>query len=90
MPGISPGIQEAAQFTDVTRRVAVFQAKMGQTSFCPSLGGPRQKFIKVLLAHAEDRGLLGFIGHGCLQKEKARSGVSQAGNRGKWNQAATT
>jgi hypothetical protein len=42
MSGISPGIKEPTQFADVARRMAVFQAQMGQTSFCTSFGGTRQ------------------------------------------------
>jgi hypothetical protein len=39
-PGVAPGFEERTQFTDVARRAAVFEAKMGENTLGSAFGGP--------------------------------------------------
>jgi hypothetical protein len=86
LPGRSarfpPRIDETPQVADVGGSVAVFKAKAGQCSLGSPLGGAGEQLIKVFRAQVQDVsavGVGGFFCHGHLQKEKARTGVNQAG-----------
>jgi hypothetical protein len=64
---VSPGFEERSKLSDVSGRVAVFEAKMGQHALGTPLGGTVKQFVKVLLAQKEhifDKGGFFRINHG--------------------------
>jgi hypothetical protein len=64
---IAPRFQQIAQLPDVAGGVAVFQAKMGETTLGTTFGGTVEQIVEVLLAQQEhvldERGLLFGFGH---------------------------
>ena len=84
--GITPRLQQIAQFADVLRCTAVLQAEVGQAALSTSFGGAGKQVIHIIGAQGDGLRRTKFLCvlHGWISKmQKARTGCLQAGvNKG--------